>query len=402
MPVICYIDVDAFAVSVERAIHPELRERPLIVTTQTADRGLVACASWDLRARGVRPGMPVSVARRRAEKALFLPPNPITAQRASRRLFSFLQDQAPVVELDKIDGFFLDMTGCERWMGCPVIDWMQRLVQKIRRETRLPVSGGIAASKLMARLATRVAKPGGILQVTPGDEQDFLAPVAVGLLPGVGTATRRELREFGIHTVGQLRALGEETVLRLYGHGPGGGLWRHAHGFCQEPVVATPAARMLEFDHAFEEDTSRPDDLEQAAALLAQRLCWEMRGLDILSCTARISLIYSDGHHACRVLKMDTATTDEAELTQSLRRAALLAFGRRVRVRSLHLAAALHQQGEGQYDFFQEEKQRRAGRLHAAIDQVRTRHGFSALIQAGGAQPGRRVKAAQATMEDLW
>lgn len=402
MPVFCYIDIDAFAVSVERTIHPELAGRPVIVTTQTAERGLVACASWDLRARGVRAGMPVAMARRRAEKALFLPPNPLAAERASRRVLAFLQDHGPVVELDKIDGFFIDMSGCERWMARPALDWIELLMRKLERETRLPVSGGIGANKLVARVAARVAKPGGIMQVLPGGERDFLVPVAVGLLPGVGAVTRRELREFGVHTVGQLRALGEETLLRLYGRGPGSLLWGYAHGVCHEPVIATPAARMLEFDHAFDEDTSRPSDLEQGVILLAQRLCWEMRGLAVVSCTARISLIYSDGHHACRVVKVDMATSDEAQLVRALGEAGLLAFSRRVRVRSVHLAAVLHEQKECQYDFFQEQKQLRAGRLHAAIDQVRARHGFSALIQAGGASPGRRMKAAQATMEELW
>jgi DNA polymerase-4 len=403
MKIITYIDVDAYAVAVERLCHDELRARPIIISTQTADRGVVACASYEARAAGVWTGMPVSLARRRVEKAVFLPPNPIECERTSRRLFSFLQDQAPVVEADIIDGFFLDMTGCERWMRMPPLAWMQRLARRIHQEVGLPVSFGIATNKLVARIAAQVAKPGGAIYVMHGCEADFLEPVSVGLLPGVGQATRRELREFGVHQVWQLRDLGHEALLRLYGTAAGEALWQRAHGICLDPVTATPMAETLEFEHAFPEDTSRPDDLSQGAALLAQRLAWQLRGRQVRCCTARINLTYSDGHHAQRVVRVDDPAAEDSNLVEAMRRAALLAFRRRVRVRSIHLAAILHQEPELQIDFFQEQKQLRTGRLYSAIDQVRARHGFAALVMAGGAGKGTRVKAArQGTLEELW
>lgn len=400
---ICYIDADAFAVSVERLLHGELCGRTVIVSTQTAERGLVACGSYEARRAGVWAGMPVGLVRRRVEHAVILPPNPIECERASRRLFTFLHQQAPIAQAHKIDGVYLDMTGCQRWMARPVINWAEQLARHTLSHTGLPVSIGIAPNKLIARIAARIAKPAGIIHVPPGHQASFLDPVSVSLLPGIGRAAQRELHEFGIHRAGQLRALGHETLQRLYGHTASSALWRHLHGQCDEPVTATPIAQTLDLDHTFSDNTSRPLDIDHAAALLAQRLAWQLRSQHAHCATTRITLIYSDGHHATRTLRLQAPTTQDSDLTNAIRRAAAHAFQRRVRVRSLHLSATLHPEPQQQFDFFQQQKQQRTARLHAAIDEVRARHGFAALVLAGATTPARHIKhARQSTMEELW
>ncbi len=408
MPLITYIDTDAFAVAVERTRDPALSRRPVIVATHAADRGLVLCASYEARALGVRSGMTVTVARRRAEKVAILPSNAPEYDKASRRLLAYLHDRAPVVEMDKQDGFFLDLTGCERWMQRPAMDWMQRLGLAVKRDLGLPVSFGIAANKLVARIATRIAKPAGGFQVLPGNETVFLSQVSVSLLPGVGLATLGQLREFGIKRIGQILQLGEERLLQLYGQARGHALWEHANGICHEPVKATPLVKTVRFEHIFPEDTSRVTEIEAAAVLLAQRLAWKLRACGTRSYTATLELAYSDGHRASRRLKIFTLSDRDADLIDAMRHAAEHVYARRVRARSLELKAALQPNEDAQFDFFQEEQQKRTQRLYDAIDEVKARHGFSALtLSAGlGGRPAprtgrRRQQQQQVFFEEL-
>ncbi len=389
MSLIIYIDVDAFAVAVERILNRDLSGRVVVISTQTPDRGLVACASYEARALGVRAGMPLAAARRRVERAVFLGPNPLEYEKASRRLFAFLHDHAPVVEADKMDGFFLDLTGCERWMNCHPTVWASRLARKIYGDVRLPVSFGIASNKMVARMAARVAKPGRAICILPGCEADFISPVSVGLLPGVGKKARQELREFGIRRIGQMVHLGDEPLRRIYGHTTGNALWQRAQGIFHEPVKATPIAETLHYDHLFPGDSSRIDEIEAGAALLAQRLAWKLRDCGARCCSARIDLVYSDGHHCARRLRIFSPSDRDTDLIDAVRRAAGHAFRRRVCVRSVHLTAALHQQDDSQYDLFQEQKQRRTSRLYQAIDEVRAKHGFASILIAGGVASGR-------------
>ncbi len=384
MSLITYIDVDAFAVAVERALNSQLAGRIIVISTQTPDRGLVACASYEARALGVRAGMPLPAARRRAEKAIFLTPNLLEYEKASRRLLDFLRDHAPVVEADKMDGFFLDLTGCERWMQSHPTVWMSRLARRIDQEVGLPVSFGIASNKLTAKVATRVAKPGRAIWILSGCESEFLGPVSVGLLPGIGKNARLELREFGIRRIGQLVHLGDESLRRIYGPSIGNALWQRAQGIFHESVKATPIAETLQYNHIFPSDSSRIDEIEAGAALLAQRLAWKLRDCGARCCSARIDLVYSDGHHCARRLRIFSPSDRDNDLIGAVRRAAVHAFCRRVRVRSIHLTAVLHQQDDSQYDLFQEQKQRRTSRLYQAIDEVREKHGFASILIAGG------------------
>jgi len=408
MKLVVYIDIDAFAVAVERRGRRDLAGRAVVVSTQSADAGAVACVSYEARKAGLWPGMPVSHARRRAPGTIFLPANPIACEKQSRRLLSYLHHRTPAVELDKVDGFFLDLTGCERWMRVHPTIWVARLVCGIFDELKLPASFGLASNKLLARIAARVAKPAGAAWVLPGLETEFLAPISVGLLPGVGRTTRRELREFGVHTIGQLRALGEDSLRKLYGPIGGNALWRHCRGLCDEPVTPTPVADSLDYEHIFSEDTCRTSDIEAAASLLAQQLAWGLRSGGYYCSAARIDLSYADGHTAGRIVKeplhpQSHGFAHEEALIASVRQAAVLAFARRVRVRALHLHAIVRRAAEAQFDFFEVEKQQRLKRLDHAIEQVRARHGFESLLLAGGTgRPARLKVARQATLEDLW
>lgn len=379
---VLHVDADAFAASVERVLDPGLRGRPLVIGAEGGGRGLVACASYEARRLGIRPGMPVSAARRRAPDAIFLPGNPAQYEFFSRRLFEALQARVPVAEAASLDDFFLDLTGCERLFGGDLLGWSAALARAVAAEVGIPVSMGLAPNKMLARIATRLAKPGHVLHVPAGCEQDFLAPVAVRLLPGVGREGRLRLREFGVRCIGQLAALGEERLHLLFGPA-GSALLRRAQGECHEPVRSSSLARTLSTAHLFDHDTADPEVLEGAADLLAQKLAWTLRRHGLLCARATLELTYADGAVARSAVWPDHPSDREQDLAGPVRAALRTAFRRRVRVRSLRLTAPLDERaGEGQADLFHEEARRRDRSLHAAIDQVRARHGFRSLITA--------------------
>ena len=381
---VLHVDADAFAASVERVLNPALRGRPLVIGAEGGGRGLVTCASYEARRLGIHPGMPVSAARRRFPDAIFLPGNPARYEAFSRRLFEALRARVPVAEAASLDDFFLDLTGCERLFGGDLLGWSAALARSVAAEVGIPVSMGLAPNKMLARIATRLAKPGHVLHVPAGCERDFLAPVAVRLLPGVGREGRRRLREFGVQRIGQLAALGEERLHLLFGPA-GSTLLRRAQGECHEPVRNSVLDRTFSTAHLFDQDTAAPEVLEGAADLLAQKLAWTLRRHGLLYARATLELTYADGAVARSSVCPDHPTDREQDLAGPVRTALRTAFHRRVRVRSLRLIAPLDEPAaEGQADLFHEEERRRDRSLHRAIDQIRARHGFRALITAPG------------------
>lgn len=400
---ILHVDVDAFAVAVERRLDPKLSGRPVVVGHEAGGRGLVSCASYEARRQGVRAGMPVALARRRLPHATFLTGNPTEYWRFSQQLFEFLASQAPVAEQASVDDIYLDLTGCGRLFGGSLAGWAWRLGRRVRAETGLPVSMGLATNKLVARVATLMAKPGHLACVPPGCEAQFLGPAALGLLPGAGRECRTRLLEMGIAWIDELAALDEETARLLLGP-PGGELWRRARGECRERVNPTPPVRWLAFEHAFEADTADPAAVEGAAVLLAQRIAQALRAAGACSARGELSLVHSDGGVSQRAVRLARASCHDGDWLSSARKAALTAFHRRVRVRRVILRAPCQAPAAGEMaDLFDTrasmldkadagaragrntapaEETPEAERLCRAMDAVRTRHGFRALVPA--------------------
>lgn len=382
LPAILHVDVDAFAVSVERVLNPALSHRPVIVGAEAGGRGLVICASYEARRLGVRPGMPVALARRRYPETLLLPGNPAEYERFSWRLFELLRDSAPMAEAASLDDFYLDLTGCRSLFGGDLLHWAAQLARRIRKETGLPVSMGLASNRMVARIATCLAKPRHVLHVPAGAEGEFLSPVGVRLLPGVGRETRRRLDECGVRRIGQMHALGEERLRLLFGTA-GSTLWLRARGECHEPVRACALHQTLSCTHQFDQDTANPDQVEGGMVLLAGRLAWNLRRHGVRCVQVTLELTYADGATASRTARLDATTDREEDLIPALREALSGTFRRRVRVRRLRLTAPFLSASElGQSDLFSEERRRRDSALHEAIDKVRARHGFQSLIPA--------------------
>src|SRR3954469_9326385 len=220
---ILHADLDAFYASVEQRDRPRLRGRPVIV-----GGGVVLAASYEAKARGVRTAMGGSQARRLCPDAVVVPPRMSAYSEASKAVFRVFDDTAPVVEALSIDEAFLDVRGMEHFAGIPA-EIAARLRRRVREEVGLPITVGVAVTKFLAKVASGVAKPDGLLVVPPGGELAFLHPLPVERLWGVGPVTSRKLRAEGIETVGQVAQLAEPALVSILGRAAGRRLHALAH-----------------------------------------------------------------------------------------------------------------------------------------------------------------------------
>ena len=219
-----HVDMDAFFVSVEELFDPSLKGKPVVVGGRPNERGVVSAASYAARKFGVHSAMPLRTAYKLCPQAIFVDGHPERYRECSHKVYEVLRSFSPLVEMASIDEAYLDMTGTERLHG-PPLRAAHLLHERMKAETRLNCSVGIAASRLVAKITSDQAKPNGILWVIPGREAAFLAPLDVRKVPGVGKVTEKNLHAFGIRKVGRPGAAGREVprrALRQMGNGAGG------------------------------------------------------------------------------------------------------------------------------------------------------------------------------------
>src|SRR5262249_14799539 len=225
---ILHVDMDAFFVSVELLDQPELRGKPVVVGGQKDQRGVVSAASYEARKYGIHSAMPLRTAGRLCPDAIFLDGHHEKYGEWSDRVAAILTKFSPIVEMVSIDEAYLDLAGTEKLHG-PPFSAAHKLLRMITSETSLPCSAGLASTRLVAKVASDQAKPKGLLWVPAGQEAQFLAPLPVRKIPGIGEVTERALRALGIEFVEQLAAAGLEKLEKIFGQW-GTALYRKASG----------------------------------------------------------------------------------------------------------------------------------------------------------------------------
>ena len=387
---IAHIDLDAFYASVEALLDPSLRNRPVIVGGSPEGRGVVSSASYEARACGVRSAMPVAQALRLCPQAIRVPPRHGVYGEHSRAVMALLEGYTPVVEQLSIDEAFLDLTGCEALWG-PAADVARQIQARVRDECGLPCSLGVATNKLVAKIACGQAKPQGLVNVPPGQEAAFLAPLAIETLWGVGEATGRRLRALGITTIGHLAGRSEAELLRLFGQG-GRQLHRAARGVDSSPVQTERERRSISQEHTFAHNVTDRQTLERLLLSMADHLAAALRRETLVAQTVRLKLRYDDFETLTRQVTLNQPT-DQADVLYRRATELLVAHWNRQRpVRLIGLGASgLLVEGGYQLDLFDHGDQRSA-RLSHTLDEIRARFGQDAIKRASllGHRPKRQ------------
>ncbi|MBV8711664.1 MAG: DNA polymerase IV, partial [Solirubrobacterales bacterium] len=252
---ILHADLDSFYASVEQRDNPRLRARPVIVGA-----GVVLAASYEAKARGIRTAMGGGRARALCPEAVVVPPRMSAYSEASQAVFKVFEDTAPVVEGLSIDEAFLDVRGLDHISGTP-IEIAARLRRRIRAEVGLPITVGVARTKFLAKVASTVAKPDGLLLVPPERELEFLHPLPVERLWGVGRVTAEKLHQRGITTVGQVALVGERELVSMLGRASGRHLHALAHNFDPRPVEIRRRRRSIGAQRALGRRPRSPEEL---------------------------------------------------------------------------------------------------------------------------------------------
>ena len=297
-----HLDMDAFYVSVELRRRPELRGRPVIVGGE-GERGVVAAASYEARAFGIRSAMPSTRARRLCPHAVFLSGDHHLYSDVSQEVMSILRAVTPLVEPLSLDEAFLDVRGVTRTSGAPP-QIAAELRARVIREQQLTASVGIASTKFLAKLATERAKPrpaaegpvygSGIHHVAMGEEIDFLHPLPVGDLWGVGPATLARLSRMGVETVGDLAAIPESRVVAALGVASGRHLHRLAHGIDERPVVTNRPPKSISQEETFARDLVTVDELDRQVVRMADALGTRLRAATVTARTISVKVRFGD------------------------------------------------------------------------------------------------------------
>lgn len=291
--VIVHADLDAFFAAAEVLRQPELRGKPVIVGGRPGGRGVVAAASYEARAYGIRSAMPVSQAVRLCPHAIFLPPDGTYYGQLSGQFRTILQDFSPLVQMVSVDEAYIDLSGSERSLGTPM-EAARAIKRRVGEDLGLVVSLGVASSRMVAKIASDLDKPDGLRIVKRGEEAIFLAPLAVQKMPGIGPRAAERLHRIGVTTLGALSRIPAPLLEPIFGRRAIDVLNR-ARGIDNRPVEPDGGpARSVGHERTFSYDLTDADEIEQSIYRLAERTARDLRRKLLQANVVSVKVRYSD------------------------------------------------------------------------------------------------------------
>ncbi|HWF24875.1 MAG TPA: DNA polymerase IV [Solirubrobacteraceae bacterium] len=385
---ILHADLDSFYASVEQRDDYRLRGRPVIVGA-----GVVLAASYEAKAHGVRTAMGGSQARRLCPHAIVVPPRMAAYVEASKAVFEVFEETAPVVEGLSIDEAFLDVRGLERISGTP-FEIAVGLRREVYRRVGLPITVGVARTKFLAKVASAVAKPDGLLLVPAGEELAFLHPLPIERVWGVGRVTSRKLRDRGITTVGAIARCSEDELITVVGRAAGRHLHALAHNRDPRSVQVRRRRRSIGSQHALGRGRKSPAEIDAVVVGLVDRVTRRMRSAGRVGRTVVLRLRLGDYTRATRSHTLTQATADTGTVLATVR-GLLVAAMPMIEHRGLTLVgiAVANLSSDAAVQLALPLGRHRGAALDAAIDDVRKKFGAAALTRAVllGRDPGLTV-----------
>lgn len=312
---IVHIDMDAFFASVEQRDFPELRGVPVVVGGRAERRGVVAAASYEARRYGIRSAMSMAEALRRCPHLRCQPVRREAYVEVSRQMMAIFERYTPLVEPLSIDEAFLDLTQASEREGLTATRLAAQLKDELREQTGLTASAGVAPNKFLAKVASDRRKPDGLTVVQPHQVLDFLEPLPVRTIWGIGPATEERLARLGIHAIGELRALSLEEALKHFGRA-GWLYFRLARGLDDRPVQPRPPARSLSTERTFAHDLRDPEAIQEYLSSQAEELSLSCREQGLSGSTVVLKLRYNDFSTITRSQTLPQSTRCASLLTQ--------------------------------------------------------------------------------------
>lgn len=372
---VLHVDMDAFYASIEQRDHPQIAGKPVIVGG-TGGRGVVAAASYEVRQYGVRSAMPVATALRLCPHAICVPPRMAHYQAVSRQVFSVFHEITPLVQGLSLDEAFLDVTASQSLFGDPVA-MARQIKRRIQALTRLTASVGVAPNKLIAKIASELEKPDGLVVVPPERVREVLDPLPVRRLPGLGRKKGIEVESAGIRTLAELRTAPDPVLWPLFGR-YSGHMRARAAGIDDDPVLPDMEEKSLGAEDTFAHDIGVPEQLHGQLARLADRVGERLRGRQLVCGCVGVKIRRQDFATFTRQRRVAPPTHDGRLIAQ-------VAAGLLERWLAGHPGAKLRLLGvvlselspAWQLGLF--ERTPHTTRLDAALDEVRLRFGRSAI-----------------------
>jgi DNA polymerase-4 len=375
---IFHLDLDAFYASVEELLDPSIAGLPILVGGSPEGRGVVSSASYAARAFGVHSAMPMAQALRLCPQAVVRGGHHKLYARYSKQVMAILDEYTPSLEPISIDEAFLDVTGCEALYG-PADELAHAMQQRIRRELGLPCSIGVASNKLVAKVASALGKPHGILVVPNGQEAAFFAPLPIERLWGVGEVTAKRLSAKGLETIGQLAALPPRQMKALFGSAAEE-MHRRALGIDERAVGPSGRRKSISQEHTFARDVGDLGTLRRSLLKMSEDVAAQLRKKGMCARTIVLKLRYPDFRTITRRVTLSEPTVlssiihgQSVKLLQKEWKA-----GTRVRLIGVGVTGLV---GARQLSLFDDSAQR-LDRLSEAVDEIRSKYGWKAIQRA--------------------
>ena len=393
--IIFHVDMDAFFVSVEELFDPSLKGKPVVVGGQRDERGVVSAASYAARKFGVHSAMPLRTAAKLCPQAIFVNGHPERYREYSGKVHEVLGHFSPLVEMASVDEAYLDMTGTERLHGRP-LQSAQRLHAAMKSATQLNCSVGIGTSRLIAKVSSAKAKPNGVLWVLPGQEATFLAPLAVGDIPGVGKVMEQKLHAMGIERVGDLAKLDDRDLEERFGKWglalAGKSRGEDAGGWFDTAVGENVDPKSISHEHTFNEDTGDAERLQSTLMRLSEMVGRRLREGGYFARTIQLKLRYKDFTTITRAHSLEQPTQMDHQIFEQARRLFFANWKKGSEVRLLGVQASNFEAGPGQLDLLKPTRDQRWQKALAAADHLRDKFGESAIGLARGMKGGFRER----------
>lgn len=304
--IIAHFDLDSFFVSVEILNNPALKGKPVIVGGK--ERGVVSTCSYEARKFAVHSGMPSKKAMLLCPQGIFLKGSYSEYSRYSRWVTNIIAAKAPIFEKASVDEFYIDLTGMDKYFN--PLQWTVELRNQIMEETGLPISFGLAANKMMAKIATTKAKPNGYLQIPFGKEKDFLSPLPVGDIPGVGGQTEKILHSMGIRTINDIFITGAQVLEDSLGKW-GADLWIKSQGIHEREVSSYHEAKSISSETTYMDNITDPVFIKAELVRLTEKICFELRTDEKLAGCVAVKIRYPNFETTSRQTTIPITKSDD-------------------------------------------------------------------------------------------